>query len=347
MTVFKHERMKNEQVNSIKKSLAIEIPLVGVKPILIIGDMGLDEYFWGDVKRISPEAPVPVIEVQKKEHRIGLAAYVAQNVNSLGGQAILVSVVGRDESAQILKKKLLEADVNTDYLITDLDRPTTCKTRIMCEDHHIVRVDQEKKTYLSEAIQEKLFKNFESQLKLCEIVIIEDYGKGIFSEEFIQRIIKASHKESKMILVDPHPTTPWWFYKGAQILTPNEMEAFELSGLQKNGLERDSLDDVASELFEKWGCESLIVTRGKKGMTFYNSNQVAIDVPTYARQVFDVTGAGDTVIAAMAIGLNGGMSIEKSCVFANFASGVVVGKVGCKPCHSEELRAYIEASDSK
>lgn len=311
--------------------------------IAIIGDIGLDEYVLGGVRRISPEAPVPVLEVEREDQRLGLAANVAQNVSSLGGTAILIAAVGADSAREKLTSMLQAAQVRTEHLVVDPDRPTTRKLRVMADHHHIVRVDYERKQYLSPAVEKALLAKVDQVVPECDGVIIEDYAKGVLSERVCQYVIQKAHQFGKKVLVDPNPSTPLAYYRGASVMTPNKDEAFRLSGLNLDDLREtnESLLEVGQALLSGIQSQHMVITRGKHGMTLFEGGEVQ-HLPTLAKQVFDVTGAGDTVIAAMALGWCSGWSLRDACVLANFAAGVVVSKVGCVPCTSVELVEYLE-----
>jgi rfaE bifunctional protein kinase chain/domain len=315
------------------------------RKIAIVGDIGLDEYVLGGVRRISPEAPVPVLEVEKEDQRLGLAANVAQNVSSLGGTALLIAAVGTDSARDKISKMLEDAGVSAKHLIADSERPTTRKLRVMAEHHHIVRVDYERKQYLSPVVETRLLAEFDRVLPQCDGVIVEDYAKGVLSERVCQYVITEARRLGKKILVDPNPSTPVSYYRGAQMMTPNKDEAFRLSGLNLDDLREtnESLLEVGQSLLRQVETEQLVITRGKHGMTLFEKGE-AHHLPTLAKQVFDVTGAGDTVIAAMALGWCSGWSLQESCVLANFAAGVVVSKVGCVPCTVPELTEYLGKS---
>lgn len=331
------------QLKALLLSFPARIKTLPKGRLIVVGDIGLDEYVLGEVRRISPEAPVPVLEVQSQDSRLGLAANVAQNVASLGGEAYLVAVVGHDAAAEELRSRLRAADVSPEHLIVDSSRPTTRKLRVMAGHHHIVRVDFEHKKYLSPAVEKLLVAKVISLLGGADGVIIEDYAKGALSEGALQAIIQASHAQGKKVFVDPNRTTPALFYKGADIITPNREEAVELSGLDYNELRQHPqfVVEVGQALRKLMAVENVVITRGKDGMTVIGGHEV-VHMPTFARQVFDVTGAGDTVIAALALAVVGGFSLPEACVFANVAAGVVVGKVGCVPCTRAELFDYMD-----
>ena len=340
--------MKSVQVaaESHKKFILDKLTEFQSRRLLIVGDLGLDEYVVGEVKRISPEAPVPVVEVENEEVRLGLSGNVAQNITSLGGKAVLVSVVGQDAAADTLRRMLDKAKVQAELLI-DGDRPTTRKLRVMAAHHHVVRVDYEKRNYLSSELVEKLVARVKDLLPQVDGVILQDYAKGLLHREAIQKIISLTHAAGKKVLVDPHRTTPLSYYEGSDLMTPNYDESLKLAGIESDEYHNreELLIEVGKKLLSGMKSQQVVITLGKKGMHLVENGGTAqermVDLPTYARQVFDVTGAGDTVIATMALAWLSGFSLEQSCVTANFAAGVVVAKTGCVPCTVDELKRFI------
>jgi rfaE bifunctional protein kinase chain/domain len=327
--------------SAINKMLP-QIQRLNGRRLLIVGDVGLDEYVMGDVRRISPEAPVPVLEVRQEDRRLGLATNVAQNVSALGGIPLLVGVVGKDQACDELKSLLQEHRVPVDYLVVDEGRPTTRKLRVMSGHHHLVRVDYEHRRFLSPEVEKRLLIQVGALLGEADGLILQDYAKGVVSEKCAQELIRMCQGAKKPVLVDPNRQTPAYYYRGADLMTPNRDEAYQLSGLDFDDLRdrADSLLQVGQALMKNLELKSLIVTRGKEGMSLFDGGEV-VELPTYARQVFDVTGAGDTVIAAVALAWLSGFTLPEACILANFAAGVVVGKVGCVPCSQTELIDYI------
>jgi rfaE bifunctional protein kinase chain/domain len=319
------------------------------RSVLVVGDVGLDEYIMGQVSRISPEAPVPVLEVDEEDKRLGLAAYVAQNVASLGGKPFLVGVVGDDAGGRLLKGLFSEAHLSDENLVVDSSRPTTRKTRIMAKQglvskhHHVVRVDWETRKHLPQEVEKAILEKVRRAIPQCEAVVIEDYGKGVLSPKCITEIVSMAHARGLKVLLDPHRTISGEHYRGVDLLKPNFDEALSLSGVSFDEVrdKPENIMKIGHELRQKTGAKDIVMTQGREGMTVFSDNQVT-HVPTYARQVFDVTGAGDTVLAALALGVAAGLKLDRSCILANFAAGVVVGKVGCVPCTVQELSQYIE-----
>jgi len=324
------------------KTLLTKLETFKNKKVLILGDVGLDEYVLGQVRRISPEAPVPVLNVDQEDLRLGLSANVAQNVASLGGIPILLSVVGADEGAQKLKELCTKLQISWDCVVSDSTRPTTRKMRIMAGPHHIVRVDYELKKYLSEATEAKLLQVFEKQVSLCDVVILQDYAKGVVSENVMKTLAQLCKQHKKRLLVDPHRENPGSFYEGCDLIKPNYDEAVILAGLDFDTLRENPnrVEQAGRALQSKTGAHQVVLTQGKDGMSIFDGDQIS-KVPTRAQKVFDVTGAGDTVIAALALGLAGGLDLLSSCSIANYAAGIVVGKIGCVPCEINELEASL------
>lgn len=343
MQTMTETRIEGEPLKALLQSFPRRMESLPKVRLIVVGDIGLDEYVLGDVRRISPEAPVPVLEVQSEDSRLGLAANVAQNVASLGGVAHLVAVVGADGAADDLRRRLKSAEVDPQHLIVDPSRPTTRKLRVMSGPHHIVRVDFEHKRYLSAAVEKQLVDKVVSLLGDADGVVIEDYAKGVFSESSLQAIIKEAHARAKKVFVDPHRTTPAKFYNGADVITPNRDEAIALSGIDYDEMRAHPqfMLELGQALRSRMKVDNAIITRGKEGMSLFSEKDVT-HMTTLARQVFDVTGAGDTVIAALAIAYLGGFTLPEACVFGNVAAGVVVGKVGCVPCTRTEMLDYIQ-----
>lgn len=324
-------------------SLEQELQKIKKQKVIVVGDVGLDEYVNGSVKRISPEAPVPVVEVAREEVRLGLATFVAQNIATLGGTPLLVSVIGADKTAEVLCGLLKEHGIDDSHLVRDSSRPTTRKMRIMSEHHHVVRIDYEHRKFLSADIQKKILANVKSLIPSAQGIIIQDYAKGVLSESCIQEIIREAKLAKVPIMVDPHRTTPVDYYKGADLMTPNTEEAIILSKLPIDDLRQasDGLVEVGNALMSKIGSQKMIITRGKDGIALFDKSNVEY-LPTVAREVFDVTGAGDTVIATLALATAAGVPLKAACELANHAAGVVVAKIGCVPCMRDELAASLK-----
>ena len=325
-------------------ALKRDLSKIDGREVVIVGDIGVDAYTWGQVRRISPEAPVPVVEVEKEEARLGLAANVAQNVSGLGGVPRLVSVVGDDTGARLIRDLLKVAEVPTDLLVIDRSRPTTRKLRVMAQNNHIVRVDYEQKKFLSTEIEAQVLANVEKALASESVValIVQDYAKGVISEGLVAKCVAAAEKRGVRILADPYRSTPLEVYRGVNVMTPNHDESIALSGIGGDELRASdgTLNDIGRRLMEGVQSKAMVITRGKDGMRIFEDGRVT-DLPTNAKQVFDVTGAGDTVIGTLALAWGAGFPLVESCALANIAAGIVVGKVGCVPCRREELEKVL------
>lgn len=334
---------------AVRASLIEKISLFKNKKILVVGDVGVDEYITGAVKRISPEAPVPVLEVENEDKSLGLASNVAQNVVSLGGEVRLVSVVGTDEGSEILKSLLSKSKVATDYLVYDSTRPTTRKTRVMSGQHHLVRIDHEIKKGLSTYSENSLFQMIEKNISECDVVVLEDYAKGILSQTLVEKIVKLANQKMKFLMVDPHQTKFAEFYKGVDLIKPNYNEALALTQVHEDQFDNanERVMHVGRTLQKMTGAKQVVLTQGQDGMTIFSQGEEVTRVPTFARNVFDVTGAGDTVIAALALGVSAGLPLSEACMIANFAAGFVVGKVGCVPCSVSDLVNSIKTMGQK
>ncbi|MEI7974289.1 MAG: PfkB family carbohydrate kinase, partial [Bdellovibrio sp.] len=297
--------------------------------ILVIGDAGLDEYITGEVHRISPEAPVPVLEATHQMERVGLAGNVAQNITALGARAHFVSVIGEDAAGDSLLRNLETARVDTHSVFRDSSRPTIRKTRAMAGPHHLLRIDHEIKASFSPAIQNKIIQRVEELLPRMQAVVIEDYAKGLLSRELTEALMHVCRSQNKPVYVDPARLHPPSQYRSCQIFKPNADEALQMARVPRSPQAdiQELLQEAARILYRETEAEHILITQGKKGMSLFQKGQLKATVPTVARQVYDVTGAGDTVIASLAVGLTGGLSLLDACVFANFAAGYVVGQV--------------------
>ncbi len=295
--------------------------------VLVVGDVMLDRYWFGDVRRISPEAPVPVVRVTTTEDRPGGAANVARNISALSGNALLLSVIGADEAGATLKK-LVEAENVQAYLHTDPTISTIIKLRVVGRQQQLLRIDFE--TAPSHEILAAKLADYERLLPQCDVVVLSDYGKGGLMH--IERMIALARAAGKPVLVDPKGDD-YERYRGATLLTPNRAEFREVAGGWKS---EEELERKAQALRERLELEALLVTRSEEGMTLYRAGQ-RLHEPTQAREVYDVSGAGDTVIATLALMLACGAEMDEAVRMANRAAGIVVGKLGTAVVHREEL----------
>ena len=306
--------------------------------VLIVGDVMLDEYIWGEVRRISPEAPVPVVEVHRRTFAPGGAANVAANVAGLGGRALLGGVVGQDRQAAQLREALAERGVDPAGLIVDRDRPTTTKTRIVAHSQQVVRVDSEQRTSLRAELENALLGWVEEALDIAGACVLSDYAKGVVSPRLAERFIRLAREAGKPVIVDPKGTD-YAKYRGATVVTPNVREAEQALNREING--RADLLEVGQHLLGVLDGSALLITRGGQGMSLFVNGADVVHIPAVARNVFDVTGAGDTVIGTLALALAAGIGLEQAARLANLAAGIVVGKVGTATVTVEELMAEL------
>ncbi len=302
------------------------------KNILVIGDLILDHYIWGRVNRISPEAPVPVVEVTRESFMLGGAANVAHNVMALGAKAAVVGINGKDMAGEALVEMLLKRGVNCDGVFLE-NRPTTVKTRVIAHNQQVVRFDREDSKYVGGRILTGIVDYIISVHDRYDAVIISDYKKGMISAEIISRLLRHPKVRKMFIAVDPK-VGHFDFYRGVSLVTPNVLEAS--SGAHIEIRDEKTLLQAGRILLKKLGCKAVLITRGEKGMSLFERKRVA-HIPTAARKVYDVTGAGDTVISAFTLAHISGAGMEDAAVIANHAAGVVVGEVGTAVASPEQI----------
>ncbi len=302
--------------------------------VLIVGDLMVDRYIWGNVNRISPEAPVPVVEVSRENRLLGGAANVANNILSLGGKPYIIGVVGDDERGSVLIDMLENKGINTDGIITVTGRPTTVKTRIYAHDQQVVRFDREVRTDISSATLSLILGHVKKRLKDIKAIIISDYCKGMISKKLVKKIIEIAGK-STFVSIDPK-TGHFDYYNGAGLITPNTREASFGSGISIS--DKKSLLEAGDKLLKKHKFKSVLITRGGDGMSLFERNGKITHIPACAKEVYDVTGAGDTVIAAFTLCYASGAKAIKAAEFANYAAGIVVGEVGTAVVSPAEIK---------
>jgi len=311
------------------------------KNVLVVGDIMLDKYVWGNVERISPEAPVPVVEVIKETQTLGGCGNVANNITSVGGNVRIITIVGNDIYAEELKKMLKEKKVNTNGVFLDNSRPTTVKTRIIVHNQQVVRVDKESRHQLNPQLFEKI-KSYVLDIKnSIDAILISDYGKGVITKSLLNFLIKLAKKLDIPITVDPK-IEHFLEYKHVTVLTPNLNEATLGMRLHKKPQTEQEIYDLGRKILSKLKPEAVVITRGPDGMTLFENvsplqKERIYHIPTRAKEVYDVTGAGDTVIAILTLCLAAGADFVSSCEISNFAAGIVVGKVGTATVTKEEL----------
>jgi len=306
--------------------------------VLVIGDVMLDHYLSGRIERISPEAPVPVVEVLHEEYRLGGAANVALNLQSLGAQAILIGITGDDRDGQQFQELLQQSGIQTKGIHIVANRPTTVKTRIMAKQQQIVRVDREICTEIKAAEQRAILKRIKVAIPTVDAVIIEDYDKGLLTSSLIHQILELCKAHDKQVTVDPK-FQHFFNYAGVTVFKPNFKEL--QSNLGITIVTENDFVEAAATLQERINCDHLVITRGSKGLTIFSKGKHPIQLPTFAKEVFDVSGAGDTVISVLTLGMAAGLPIREAALLANHAAGVVCGKMGTSSVTSEEILASL------
>ena len=320
--------MPRKELDNVQKELTSFIAKgaegqLSSKKILVVGDVGLDRYIYGEVERISPEAPVPVVLVKNREEKLGLSANVAQNLSALSSQCDFVSMLGGDRYAESLKKIVSTCEGLTPFFLISKERPTTVKTRIISGHHHLLRFDDEDQKNLTE-LEWKKVRSLLSDLNWSSYsaIILQDYGKGFLTKELCQHVIKMAKKNGVITLVDPSSSSPLSKYKGADIFKPNQKEIMAYKNCSE-----PSYKELVSGVKKEGAFKIIVNTMGSQGMSLF-SDELEVGIPTFAKKVFDVTGAGDTVIASLALALSHGLSLKEASVFSNLCAGYAVGKVG-------------------
>jgi rfaE bifunctional protein kinase chain/domain len=298
------------------------------KRVAVVGDLMVDRYYWGSVARISPEAPVPVVEVDSESTRLGGAANVANNVASLGGIPLMIGVVGDDEAGKALHAIVRENKFSTDGIVIDPSRPTTVKTRVIAHHQHVVRVDREVKQNIDEKLQGRILDILSRNAKTLHAVILEDYNKGVVAKELIHELVQLARKHGLIITVDPKFNN-FFEYKGVTVFKPNRKETEEALGIRLH--DQGSVEEAGRKLVERLEAENVLLTLGERGMTLVERSGSATHVPTMARKVADVSGAGDTVISTLTMALAAGATVREASMLANVAGGIVCGEVGIVP----------------
>lgn len=307
------------------------------KRILVIGDIILDRYIWGKVNRISPEAPVPIVEVTDDSFLLGGAANVANNIVSLGGSATVVGVIGKDRAGEVVTDLLRERRI--DLALFEDSRPTTIKTRVIAHNQQVVRFDKEDRSALSGRVLKGIIDYIRESIKGFDAVIVSDYKKGVISKALMDEVLKITRPLKKFVALDPK-VGHFHIYKGVSIITPNLSEASHGSGVEIR--DEKSLIKAGKTLLKKLSCDAVLITRGEEGMSLFANDKIT-HIPTVARHVYDVTGAGDTVIATFTLAYAAGASLEESAMIANHAAGIVVGEVGTATATPERLRQSLRS----
>lgn len=312
---------------------------LGGVPVLVIGDLILDHYIWGDAYRISPEAPVPVVSVERDSHSAGGAANVALNIRSLTGEPTLAGILGDDEPGGRLVALLQEAGVNFPVDLCQRVVSTIVKTRVVVRQQQLCRLDREALPALYRMDSDVTFAALTPVLESVRAVIISDYAKGVVTAPLVKYLISEGKRRGLLVAIDPKPSRPLE-YTGVGLMTPNMKEALELAGIPFDRNRPFPAREVCQRIWDRYQPQYLVVTMGAEGMLLCEAGRVVGTMPTYAREVYDVSGAGDTVIAALTIALAAGLSIEEAAHLANTAAGVVVGKLGTATVTIEEILEY-------
>jgi D-beta-D-heptose 7-phosphate kinase/D-beta-D-heptose 1-phosphate adenosyltransferase len=310
------------------------------KRIIVLGDLMLDRFIWGSVSRISPEAPVPVVEIKTESTCLGGAANVASNIRSLGGIPIPLGILGNDFEGKRLREEFRTIGSPTGGLVVDRQRPTSIKTRIIAHHQQVCRTDREDRSPVSPDILARVAEKFDAALPSSNAVIVSDYAKGLISPSLLKRTLPLARSARKIVCVDPKMTN-FAVYKPATVITPNILETERASGVTVSG--NADLVRAGKKILSESGIEHLLVTRGEEGMALFERGNKVTFIPTVAREVFDVTGAGDTVISTLALSMVSGLSILQAAVLANIAAGIVVGKLGTASVTSDELITAIRS----
>lgn len=332
--------MKN--LITLKRFTEITEKFSTLPPIIVVGDVGIDKYTFGEVKKISPEAPVPVLEVTKEWLKLGLAANISHNLTTLEVQSTLCGVVGEDNNANVFDTLLEDEKLNTWGIVRTNSRPTIFKERVTTNTQQICRIDYESSEYINEETEKKLLARLGEFSKTHSAVIIEDYAKGTLTQNVIAQMIEKFKAENKLVAVDPGRLTPPLFYKGANLLKPNLTEARAM--VESLGYKEKKLETMAQILVDKLALDMLVITLGADGMALLDvkkHSELTI-IPTVANEVFDVSGAGDTAISALTASLLAGASLEEAAWIGNCASGVVVAKKGTATVNLTELHYFYD-----
>ncbi len=309
--------------------------------VLVVGDFMLDQYIWGQVERISPEAPVPVVRVVRESFCPGGAGNVVCNIRSLGGEALACGWVGKDTAGKRLLQGLGATGARTDGLIRSSSVMTTCKTRIIAHSQHVVRLDREANGAKLRRLQGKLCDFILQNAGCFRVVVVSDYAKGVVGAELLSFLAQLKKERKFLYLIDPKREN-FAHYRGGTLVKPNKEEAALAVGVGGDG--RGSLEEAGPKLLRLWEAEAVLVSRGEEGMTLFEHSGPVRHFPTLAKGVFDVTGAGDTVMAVCALALGAGASFEEAAILANLAAGIVVGKVGTATVSPRELLAALQTT---
>jgi rfaE bifunctional protein kinase chain/domain len=330
---MKAEQLSPDRLRQLRQSFA-------GRRIAVVGDLMVDRYYWGKVTRVSPEAPVPVVDVVSESARLGGAANVANNIQSLGGIPLLVGLTGDDHPGELLRGLMTEQGLDTSGLVIDASRPTTIKTRVIAHDQHVVRIDYESKGDCPPDAEDRLVDLLRERVGELDALIFEDYNKGVLTKNVIRRVTELARSRGITVTVDPKFEN-FFEYRNVTVFKPNRRETEEVLGGRLRSAE--DLFQAGKRMLRELGAENVLITRGEDGMSLFQSDGSVLHIPTMADHVLDVSGAGDTVIATLTMALAAGAQVREAVMLANVAGGIVVGSVGIVPIG---LNALMEAAGS-
>ena len=302
--------------------------------VMVIGDLMQDVFIWGRVRRISPEAPVPVVEVERETYMLGGAANVVNNLIALGAKAHLAGVVGEDEAGEAIIKELVKFGVGISGVVTEPGRSTTIKTRVIAHSQQIVRVDRETRKPIKAETRTRMMKALKEVIEQVDLILISDYAKGVICPELTRELFPFARKRRKKILIDPKLAN-LSSYRGAHIITPNHIEAGQIARFE---VETDEdVEKAGKIILKEMKMEAVLITRGEKGISLIEKDRIPRHIPAEAREVYDVTGAGDTVLSTLGVSIAAGLDLYSATVIANIAAGIGVSKLGTSVVSREEL----------
>jgi len=308
------------------------------KKILVVGDIMLDKYIWGEVSRISPEAPVQVVNVMRESYAPGGASNVASNASALNGKVFVAGIAGNDEAKNILIEELKKRGINTDGIFIDNDKPTIQKVRIVGRGQQLLRVDYEKKEHVHQNIERSMIAFLEKIINDVDVVVISDYAKGVITPVICNKLIQAAKDSNKAIIVDPKPKHRD-LYADATLVTPNNAEASEMANVEDGD---EAVLEIGARLLKCLNA-NVLITRGEKGMSLFEKDDSVTHIPAKAKEVYSIIGAGDTVVATIALSIASGASLREAATLANIAAGIKVGKIGTSSVSIEEIKKEIES----
>jgi D-beta-D-heptose 7-phosphate kinase/D-beta-D-heptose 1-phosphate adenosyltransferase len=309
--------------------------------IYIVGDLILDVFIWGKVRRVSPEAPVPVVEVIRDSYLPGGAANVANNMNALGAKVWLAGVVGKDWEGNELVSQMKTKGINTSAIQVDRNRPTTLKTRVVAHHQQVVRIDREVGYSVNGLHARKFLTTLSQNRRSIGAIVIEDYGKGVINQDLISRLIDFAKRESMLVAVDPKKGH-FMDYRGITLATPNFEEAAYFAGVHVEADDHSRLEEIGRILLDRWKCQAILITLGDEGMCLFENGQKPYHIPTVAREVYDVSGAGDTVIGTFVVSVLSGATLKEAAHLANLSAGIVVGKLGTAVVSKDEIEEGLQ-----